>query len=196
MPRTPAAVTREQILAVADELFYQRGVRAVGMDEVVRATGLGKMTIYRQFPTKDELVAAFLARRSLRLRGEVEAAIAAARTPRAKVLAIVRWIAAGLRQEDFRGCPFQNTSSEFPEADHPARPVIAAHEEYFRARWRELAAAAGARQPDRLARELVLLMNGAYATGHVLGAEEAGRHLLPMATRIVDAYMPAGRAAA
>lgn len=196
MPRTPAAVTREQILTVADELFYQRGVRAVGMDEVVRETGLGKMTIYRQFPTKDELVAAFLARRSARLRGEVDAAIARARTPRAKILAIVRWIVGGLHQEDFRGCPFQNTSSEFPEPDHPARPVIAAHEDFFRARWRELAAAGGARQPDRMAHELVLLMNGAYATGHVLGVQDASRHVLPMATRVVDAYLPPARAAA
>ena len=181
--RKPA---RQRILETASEMFYRDGIRAVGIDAIIARSGVAKMSLYRNFPSKDALVTAWLEDRNAlfwRRWESVEASRAG--EPRAQLEAILDMVAAAASHPKWRGCPFLNTGTEFPEPDHPARAVILGNKRAVRARLQALAAAAGARDPDLLAQQLQLLIDGAYAIGQSLGPEgpastvsSAGRALI------------------
>jgi AcrR family transcriptional regulator len=181
--RKPA---RQRILETASEMFYRDGVRAVGIDAIIARSGVAKMSLYRNFPSKHALVAAWLEDRDAFFwRRWHEAEAARAGNPRAQIEAVLDMVAATVAHPKWRGCPFLNTCSEFPEPDHPARAVILANKQAVRARLRALADIAGARDPDLLAQQLQLLIDGAYAIGQSLGPEgpaktvaSAGRALI------------------
>ena len=163
---------RERILETASEMFYRNGIRAVGIDAIIARCGVAKMSLYRNFPSKDALVAAWLEDRDeffWRRWDRAEASCAG--NPRGKLEAILDMVAATASHPKWRGCPFLNTGNEFPEPDHPARAVILANKRAVRERLKTLAAAAGAREPDLLAQQLQLLIDGAYAIGQSLGPE-------------------------
>jgi AcrR family transcriptional regulator len=132
-PRTaplPREERERRVLDAAAELFYARGVHEVGMDELVRRTGLGKATVYRLFPTKDALVGAYLARLATEVLGLIDGEIGAhADDPAAAVRAIFGAIADDLARPTFRGCAFNNASIEFEDPEHPARAVARAYRE-------------------------------------------------------------------
>jgi len=181
--RKPA---RQRILETASEMFYRDGIRAVGIDAIIARSEVAKMSLYRNFPSKDALVVAWLEdRNEFFWRRWDKAEASGAGDPRARLAAILDMIAATASHPKWRGCPFLNTGTEFPEPDHPARAVILAHKRAVRTRLRDLAAAAGARDPDLLAGQLQLLIDGAYAIGQTLGPEgpaktvaSAGRALI------------------
>jgi len=161
---------RDRILETASEMFYRDGIRAVGIDAIIARCGVAKMSLYRNFPSKDALVAAWLNERDAAFWqrwGRAEASRAG--DPRGCLEAILDMVAARVAHPKWRGCPFLNTVTEFPEPDHPARAVILANKAAVRERLRTLAAAAGARDPDLLAQQLQLLIDGAYAIGQSLG---------------------------
>jgi AcrR family transcriptional regulator len=161
---------RQRILDTASEMFYRDGVRAVGIDAIIARSGVAKMSLYRNFPSKDALVAAWLEDRNEFFWRRWERAEASqAGNPRAQLEAILDMVAATTSNPKWRGCPFLNTGTEFPEPDHPARAVILANKRAVRERLQALAAAAGARDPDLLAQQLQLLIDGAYAIGQSLG---------------------------
>ena len=121
MARTPAPGTRERILDSADRLFYEKGVHAVGLQEVVDDCGCGKNLLYREFATKDELVVAYLGRCRDAWTAMIEAATAPfPDDPGAQLVAIVRTTVEHATAPGYRGCPVHNTHAEFPEAAHPA----------------------------------------------------------------------------
>ncbi len=153
---------RERILQVASDLFYRHGIRAVGVEAIADAAGTNKMTLYRHFPSKDELVAEYLRRLATQVGGlwdRLEAAHPG--DPRAQLHGWVAAMGEHLANPDRRGCGFCNAAVELPEQQHPARRVI----EDFKAAQREqltaLCRAAGCRQPEMLADELFLLLEGA-----------------------------------
>lgn len=158
------------VLDTAAQLFYARGVHEVGMDELVRQTGLGKATVYRLFPTKDDLVGAYLQR----LAGQILTLIDAdSRKPPADALrAIIGAVEQDVRRPDFRGCPFNNASIEYPEPTHPAR--VAARQ-YRAALHSRLTGLAGRLVPsaaaDALAGQLAVLIDGAYTNAAHLGPD-------------------------
>jgi AcrR family transcriptional regulator len=161
---------RQRILEVASEMFYREGVRAVGIDAIIARSGVAKMSLYRHFPSKDALVTAWLEDRNEFFWRRWERAEAdCAGDPRAQLEAILDMVAATASHPKWRGCPFLNTGTEFPEPDHPARVVILANKRAVRERLQALAAAAGARDPDLLGQQLQLLIDGAYAIGQSLG---------------------------
>jgi AcrR family transcriptional regulator len=164
---------RERILETASEMFYRNGIRAVGIDAIIARCGVAKMSLYRNFPSKDALVAAWLEDRDKFFWGRWDRAEASrAGDPRGKLGAILDMVAATASHPKWRGCPFLNTGNEFPEPDdHPARAVILAHKRAVRERLKSLVASAGAREPDLLAQQLQLLIDGAYAIGQSLGPE-------------------------
>ena len=180
---------RQRILDTASEMFYRDGVRAVGIDAIIARSGVAKMSLYRNFPSKDALVAAWLDDRDAFFwRRWDKAEAARAGDPRGQLEAILDMVAATASHPKWRGCPFLNTGTEFPEPDHPARVVILAHKRAVRERLRALADIAGARDPDLLAEQLQLLIDGAYAIGQSLGADgpaktvaSAGRALIAKA---------------
>src|SRR5262247_4150231 len=116
---------RERILSVAADLFYRRGIRAVGVDAIAEAAGTNKMTLYRHFASKDELVAEYL-RQSAKLADACWERLRQAHPgdPRAQLRAWLREMAEHAASADQRGCPLANAAVELPEKAHPARRVI------------------------------------------------------------------------
>ena len=163
---------RERILDTAAEMFYRDGVRAVGIDAVIARSGVAKMSLYRNFPSKDVLVAAWLEERNRAFWQRWDRTEAACTgDPRAQLEAILDMVAARVSYREWRGCPFLNTNTEFPEPDHPAHAVILANKRAVYDRLRSLATGAGAHDPDLLAQQLQLLIDGAYAIGQSLGPD-------------------------
>jgi AcrR family transcriptional regulator len=161
---------RQRILETASEMFYHEGVRAVGIDAIIARSGVAKMSLYRNFPSKDALVTAWLEDRNAFFWQRWEKAEASrAGNPRIQLEAILDMVGATASHPRWRGCPFHNTGTEFPEPDHPARAVILANKRAVRERLRALSAAAGARDADLLAQQLQLLIDGAYSIGQSLG---------------------------
>jgi AcrR family transcriptional regulator len=177
---------RQRILEAASEMFYRDGIRAVGIDAIIARSGVAKMSLYRNFPSKDALVTAWLEERNAFFWRRWDRAEASrAGDPRGQLEAILDMVAATVSHPKWRGCPFLNTGTEFPEPDHPARTIILANKHTVRKRLRSLAAAAGAGDPDLLAQQLQLLIDGAYTIGQTLGPEgpakkvaSAGRALI------------------
>jgi AcrR family transcriptional regulator len=161
---------RERLLDVAAELFYREGIRAVGIDAIIARSGVAKMSLYRNFPSKDDLVVAFLERadRIFWERWDRDLATHPG-APREQIRALFAALGRRVARPDYRGCPFINTAVEFPEPDHPARAVCLANKHKLRSRLHDLATQAGARDPDMLADQLHLLIDGVYATAQTLG---------------------------
>ncbi len=191
--RVPAADVRQRILDTASTLFYERGVRAVGVDLVVDESGVAKTSLYRHFRTKDDLVVAFLEREDVAFWAQWdEVAARHAADPAAEIEAQLRWIGKRLARANYRGCPQINVAAEFAEADHPARAVARRHMQALRGRLAELARRLGAARPDELAAQLGLLVNGAFVSAAMLAPDEATRVLLASARALLGA---AGRPA-
>jgi AcrR family transcriptional regulator len=186
MARRTGEENRRNVLEVATRLFYRHGVRAVGMDAVIRECGVGNATVYRQFPTKDALATAYVQGRADAWFERMEEAAGTASDPREKLAAVFAVMADDTAGATYRGCPMLNTSTEFPEAGHPAHLTAVEHKRQVREWFRALAADADADDPDRLADELVLTLNGAYATAAVLDGARYGQRALGLARRLID----------
>jgi AcrR family transcriptional regulator len=181
---------RQRILETASEMFYRDGIRAVGIDAIIARSGVAKMSLYRNFPSKDALVTAWLDNRNAFFwRRWDNAEASRAGEPRGQLEAILDMIAATTSHPKWRGCPFLNTGTEFPEPDHPARAVILANKRTVRARLRALAVAAAARDPDLLAQQLQLLIDGAYAIGQSLGPEGPARTVATAGRALIAAQV-------
>jgi AcrR family transcriptional regulator len=181
---------RERILETACALFYRRGVRAVGVDLVVEKAGVAKTSLYRHFRTKDDLVAAFLEREDLDFWSTWDrVAQAHEDDAEAELAAHLGWIGERVGRANYRGCPQINVAAEFPDADHPARKVAAAHKQELRRRLKGIAERLVARRPDELAGQLAILVNGAFVSTQMLAADEA----IPLLQATARALIAAGR---
>jgi AcrR family transcriptional regulator len=160
MARPPDPEGRDRILRTASRLFYSDGVRAVGMAQVIEAAGCGKNMLYRHFPSKADLAAAYLtATRTHRLR-EVTSALAASDDPRERLVALVAEVAERVRESGYRGCAFRNYLTEFPAADDAPARVARAYLRDTRTQVDDLAREAGL--PQATADRIWLLMDGLY----------------------------------
>jgi AcrR family transcriptional regulator len=179
---------REHILATASALFYRRGVRAVGVDLVVDEARIAKTSLYRYFPTKDDLIVAFLEREDQDFWSTWDAvATRHADDPMAELEAHMDWIGGRLARANYRGCPQVNVAAEFAEPDHPARGVARAHMLALRRRLDTLAGRLGAQSPQVLGAQLALLVNGAFVSKDLLSPAEAAEVLLGSARALVAA---------
>lgn len=197
--RTPAPGTRDRILTTATRLFYSHGVRAVGMNQVISEAGTGKNLLYSHFPTKSDLVAAYLERaREIRSARARRAREAAADDPRAQLLALLEEVATTTARPDFRGCAFRNYLAEFPDdtdfgdTDDTRTTPAGVARDVLDATHRDLAglvAALGVADPDRLTEELWLIVDGLYlqaAYRDRFDAHLAGGAAVDLARRLVD----------
>jgi AcrR family transcriptional regulator len=185
MVRKTGEENRRHVLEVASDLYYQRGIRAVGMDLVVKESGVGNATVYRQFPTKDHLAAAYIRECDDAWFACMHQAADQVADPRQKLLAIFETLARITAQPTFRGCPMLNTHTEFPDPEHPAHLVAVAHKQRVRDWMRDLAQQAGAADPEQLADELLLILNGTYTTAAVLGSSGPARRTPELARRLI-----------
>jgi AcrR family transcriptional regulator len=149
---------RERLLAVAGDLFYRQGIRSVGVDEIVLEANVAKMSLYRSFASKDELAAAYLTERDERYWRWWDGIVAKhPGEPRRQIKALFLSLAERTTHPKWRGCPFTNAATEFPEPDHPARKIAEANKRELQRRLRALAEAAGACRPEELSHPIVLL---------------------------------------
>jgi AcrR family transcriptional regulator len=165
-PPKGEVTARERILATASELFYREGIRAVGVDTVVERCGVSKTSLYRVFASKDALIGAVAAEQDRLFwawwdRIEKQHAD----DPRALLDALLSGIAKRIGHPAYRGCPFLNLATEFPDDNHPGRVVARSNKEEMRARLARIVAKLGASDPNRTASQMALIINGAYVTG-------------------------------
>jgi AcrR family transcriptional regulator len=180
---------RMRILAVASELFYERGVRAVGVEEIAAAAGTNKMTLYRHFPSKDELVAECLRQKAKRASTTWdEVAAAHPGDPMGELKGWLARMAEIIVAKTGRGCPFSNAAVELPEKDHPARRVIEEHKQGQRERMAELCRAAGLTEPESVADDLVLLLEGALVAAQSMGHQGPACNFVRSAERVIAAH--------
>jgi AcrR family transcriptional regulator len=170
----PNPEVRARILETACSLFYQHGVRAVGVDLVVEKARVAKTSLYRHFRTKDDLIAAFLQREDEDFWGTWDRVADQHRDqPSAELDAHLGWIGERVGRSNYRGCPQINVAAEFPEIDHPARKVAAAHKRQMRQRLKGIAERLGVARPDELAGQLSILINGAFVSSQIFEPGEA-----------------------
>lgn len=172
----PPLSARDRILAVAGPLFYRHGTRAIGIDRVIAESGVAKATFYRHFPSKDDLIVAWVAASAEREAGAPPDVTA----PRALSDWIDRLIES-VRHPNCLGCPMQGTAAEFGEPDHPAHRAARAAKEATLAELAQRARMEGLRDPDGTAAEAFLLAEGLLASRRIFGRdapiEAAGRAL-------------------
>jgi AcrR family transcriptional regulator len=183
---------KERILETTDRLFYGRGIRAVGVDTVAAEIGISKRTLYNHFPSKDALIAAYLARRFTPLPPSDK-------PPVEQILGTFDRLERTFPNKDFRGCPFVNAVAELGEADHATRKIAIAFKESRRLWFRDLLVELAVAAPDDLATQLALLVDGAVAAGLVRrdpsmarAARAAAGVLLRAAGVKIDAADPVG----
>ena len=184
---------RERILAAARELFYRRGIHAVGVDAIAEAAGTNKMTLYRHFSSKDVLVAECLRELVHEFDAEWDAIVAAhLGNPRGQLLAWLRRLGEVLAGEADRGCALANAAIELPDKDHPARRLIREHKAAQRERLVELCRDARLRDPEAVADEGFLLCEGARAVAQSVGLEGPSARLARLLQRLVAEHSPSG----
>jgi AcrR family transcriptional regulator len=168
--RTDGATAQAQLLDAAQELFYREGIRAIGIDAVVERAGVNKMSLYRRFASKDELVSAYLDRMHENYQKRFEASVAKhPDAPAAQLMQALDDLVARASAADYRGCPFLNVACEFADPAHSARQSVERNKQFLMRRLTEISTAAGAANPRELAESLALLVDGIYATSQTYG---------------------------
>ena len=180
---------RERILAAAGKLFYRHGIRAVGVDAIAEAAGTNKMTLYRHFSSKDALVAEYLRQSA----SETDTCWGALekRHPGDALAQLRGWLKGAAERVadcDERGCALANAAIELPDRDHPARRVIEAYKMGHQKRLAELALAAGLKDPEMLADELHILLEGARVTAQSVGREGLGDRFVRIGEALIAAH--------
>jgi AcrR family transcriptional regulator len=163
----PPSPVRERILAAATEHFYAEGIRAVSADRLIAAAGVSKVTFYRHFPSKDDLIVAYLEATAALERQTMEQLRDQAGDPRAALRAIASAIADWSCSPGFRGCPFINAAAEFADPAHPARKTVATHRAWFATLLTDLLREMAIHDPATVADQLILLRDGAMVTGYL-----------------------------
>ncbi|WP_331772092.1 TetR/AcrR family transcriptional regulator (plasmid) [Embleya sp. NBC_00888] len=171
---------RRRVLDTATALFYAEGVHAVGVDRIIAEAGVAKATFYNHFPSKDELVHAYLDEQYRTQRDGVAALLAGSTDvpPRDMLLRLFELMTEIGREPGFRGCPFINAAAEFPDVSHPVRKAVLDHRTWFRTMLTDLLTAAGDPRPLATADILMLLRDG-LAVGCYLDDADAIRRIIP-----------------
>ena len=181
---------RVQLIDTAIDLFDRHGFHAVGIDKILSAAGLAKMTLYHHFASKEVLIVAVLEKRDASFRAAFAAAIAGAGPGRAELLAMFDAIEAWTREPAFKGSLFDKAAGEYGEKDHPVKKAVLAHKGWLFGEVRRAAAATGVADPVKLAAELFLLIEGAVLAAAVTGDRTAARRAKAAAETLIAAATP------
>jgi AcrR family transcriptional regulator len=187
VPDSVAGSARQRILDAAIPLFYQQGARAVGIDAVIAKSGVAKMSLYRAFRSKDELIAACLDQRDKSYWQWFDGVVAQnPGDPRQQLRGVIGGIAKRTSKPGYRGCFFLNTATDYADACHPGRKLAVRHKQTLAARLLKICRQLkGVRDPEALSRQLILLINGAQATAGMLG-KRTQMELVDAAELLID----------
>ena len=192
MPRsselTPAG---RRVRDAANTLFYERGIRAVGVAEIAESSGVAKPSLYRNFESKDGLVVAYLNDHSASDLQVVNAARGAfPGDPREQLRHIVAATARKIGAQGYRGCPLANAAIEYPDRDHPIRLRVDAHKATFLRGLLDIAADVAAEASEELAFSIVMLLEGASCSAQIFSGSQCASILIKTADSIIEAYAP------
>jgi len=178
--KIPMTTPAERILATADKLFYTQGIRAVGVDTIAAEAGVSKRTLYNHYPSKDALIAAYLTTRFKQ--------IAPSDAPaREQILGTFDRLERIFQATGFRGCPFVNAVAEIGDPKHAASRIAVEFKDQRRQWFRELLLRVGVKDPDALAIQLQILVDGAIATALVRNDRAVARSARAAAEVLLDA---------
>lgn len=176
---------RERILTAACDLFYHKGLHAVGVDAIAAAADTNKMTLYRHFSSKDELIATYL--RTIADEGDVLWEDLAQKYPDDPKKHLMEWLTCVITPED-RGCAFLNAAAELPDKNHPGRKVIEDYKKKGRERLIELCKSHNLLEPEGMADELFLLFEGFRASLQSIGPNGPATRFPNAVSIIIDAH--------
>jgi AcrR family transcriptional regulator len=185
--RASTSAAKQRILETADRLFYQAGIRAVGIDRIIAEAGVAKMTLYTYFPSKDDLIVAVLQYREAQVLAFFRAAMArhATRTKdplRAFFAALKEWF----ESPGFRGCAFQNAAVELADPAHPGTQLVRDHKRRFAALLRGVVEEAAGEGAATMAPAIALLVEGAIVTAVIHGTPDAADVAREAALQLVE----------
>lgn len=163
--RGRSSEARSRLLATATRIFYAEGLHSVGIDRIVAEAKVTRATLYRHFPSKDDLVVAYLEGVHDMERDGLGKALSSGMSPDDTLRAVARSIADGIRSAQFRGCAFLNAVAEYPDPAHPVHRAVLGHREWFREAITDLLAQVGENPPEPAGRHFVMLRDGAMTSG-------------------------------
>jgi len=164
---------RERLLRIASEIFYAEGIHDVGVDHILERAAVTRSTFYRHFPSKEDLVLAYLQAVDDASRAAVSEAAPAADSPANLLRTIARGLGAQICRPGFRGCAFINAAAEYPDPDSPVRRAILTHRDWLRSTVEDVFRQAGHADPETAARYFMMLRDGAMVAGYLHDAEQA-----------------------
>lgn len=182
------AATR--VFEAARDLFYHRGIRAVGVDEIVCKAGVTKPSLYRAFASKDDLIAACLEESGREGRAAIQTVLdEAGDSPRDQLRAVMRHFARKVASPDFRGCPMSNTAVEIPEPGHPGRTVLESCKADMRATIVAITRELHIERPEELADGLLLVIEGGFAAHHIFGSQGPCAAMVATSDALIDSHL-------
>jgi AcrR family transcriptional regulator len=185
-PAAPPVDVAEHLVTTAGRLFARRGFAAVGVGPIVKASGVGKATLYRHYPAKTDLIVAWLKREDAAFTARAAAWEAAADpAPLEQLRGFFRGLAAWVGSPECLGCPFQLAVAEFPDEESAPHRVAATHKAALLFRFRRLCRAAGLGEPESVAQQLLLVTDGALAAARTFPGRNPGRDV----ARAADAVL-------
>ncbi len=185
-----SASKRDVLVQRAFKIFHEHGFHATGMDKLVKLTGVSKTAMYRHFRTKEDLILAVLKLRDEQFRNWMTQRIEdQAQTPEQQLLALFDVLGEWLEREEFKGCMFIKVSAEFQDDDHPLKVASAEHKRLLFTYFRKITARTAAKNPDLLARQLLMLKEGAVVTAHLQGVAGVARDARKAAKTLIEATL-------
>jgi AcrR family transcriptional regulator len=183
---------RERLLAAAGELFYENGINTVGIDRVIEHAGVAKASLYDCFGSKEELIRSYLEERSRVRQARIEERLSKYDNPQEKILSIFDLLGELASRPDYRGCAFVRASADANSSDK-VRGVCEQSRAYILGKFTDLCREAGARDPQLLAKQLVLLYDGAAISAHMDGNRNAVATARALAAQMLVLHNPSAK---
>lgn len=184
-PAAQRAPAKARILETANELFYEDGIRNVGVDRIISASAVTKATFYKHYRAKDNLIVEYISNRHERVKANLGGLIERAPDAGTALREFVAAVSAEIASPGFRGCPFINAAAEFPDAEHPVRRVVLSHREWYVDTLAGLLRDLGHPTPGDGADELLLARDGALSGGYAGDSIAAIAALQRIAGRVI-----------
>jgi AcrR family transcriptional regulator len=185
LTQLPEAPAKLRILLTADTLFYDEGIRSVGVDRLIATANVTKATFYKHYGSKDRVIAAYVGYRHRKIAEDVGRMAAANDKPEDALRAVRDSVLAQIAAPGFRGCPFINAAAEFADPEHPVRVAVREHREWYATTIERLTRALGHPMPGDAADELVLARDGAMSGGYAGDPIAAATALTRVFDRII-----------
>jgi len=182
--------TREKILTTAEQLIYQNGIHAMGMDLLVKTSGVARKSIYRHFANKEDVASAALTERDERWMQWFRSESDKGETPQERILNMFTVLKSWFESDGFRGCAFINTAGEVGDPEDPVRQIAKMHKQKLLDYALELSEQLNVEHPAALARQLLVLLEGAITMSYVMGDSSAADNAREIAKLMLENASP------